>query len=751
MKAYEKELLDNSTYFIETPSLNEEVERVIAQEAEQRMALMVYSPVHVGKNLAFRNALNKKEGNKIFINFNDLSYMSAYPAYYFVKTIYDKLDEYGIKHKGDFPDVPPSTFELDVELHYDALLGTLKRDLYCLELETPLYILIANCDAPFDNDFSLTFYNHFVLDKRRLPDNLHVFFITSSNKQVEVNKTFLEIANIEGNKDNPKLFFKELMNRYSRTINDELLLLANPSLTISDYLYIAGYVINYCGMKESDFALRNLLSKNNTDEILLYIFDDFYSRLTKYGRIIFAEALIDLYMVNLGLTKDQILNSGRYLLHKDIEYLRDYEEISRDEKEIILANLEFFTKEEGDRLVISDKIIRDFIGTNAMLLTNLVCEDYKDRLLSAVDHIYNDKDYIERVRYSPYEYIGETKYQQHKDTYIRDLELEERISKKNVARYAVFNPLCDRLGEYLLEHTKEAPEVEREKISEEEVLLITYAERASVIYLSGLDYANFEDLLSNKNLMYLLASKSRRMVRRILNRYIQMYIAYQKRILKGREDKVAAATTLQSIFDYLFDEDKKYYQLQEELIVMLGEVLRENDVLINGKVKDFFNGYKVTPVTDFALMTGDEQAVSDLNVLYEDINEKVLNLEYIMADLLEFSKKYEEKENVYHKLLYAYLSFRAFAILGENKMANKALAERLNPIVEDVLVYSEFCFFPEVYGMIYAYFGRMYPQEHLERLETGVNLLISQGYQRSINYLIQSLNYFSSLKIKEGK
>ena len=88
MQPFEKELLKNNSYFVDTPELNNEVESIIALEETNREALLIYSLAPVGKNFAFRNALSKKEGHKIFINFNDLSYMSSFPAYYVVKTIY---------------------------------------------------------------------------------------------------------------------------------------------------------------------------------------------------------------------------------------------------------------------------------------------------------------------------------------------------------------------------------------------------------------------------------------------------------------------------------------------------------------------------------------------------------------------------------------------------------------------------------------------------------------------------------------
>ena len=756
MQPFEKELLKNNSYFVETPLLEEEVENIIALESEQREALMVYSPAPVGKNFAFRNALNKKEGKKIFINFNDLSYMSSFPAYYVVKQIYDKLDEFGIPHNGDFPDTPPSDFHLDVETHYDVLLGVLKTDLYCLNLKEPLYILISNCDLPFDNDFSLTFYRHFIFDKRRLPDNLHVFLITNDNTQVEMNKEFISTVNLEGNKDNPKLFFKELMNKYGRKVDEELLLLANPSLKISDYIYIAGFVINYMGLKEYNYALKALLGKNNTDEILLAIFDDFYHKLSKYGKVIFTEALLDLYMFNFGLSKEQILNSGRYLLGLDNERLKDYEEISRNEREIVLASLEFFTREEEGRLVFVDKIIREFVGTNAMYFTNLICNNYKDRLYDAVDHIYNDEEYILKkdYRYSSEEYMGDCTYKLYKENYLKKFEQEERFSKKNIARFAIFEPLCERLKEYINNYASSLNEstFNKKEIDEQQILMMSYIERAGVIYQSGLDFEAFYKLFGNRNLMYMLLSKSRRLVRRLITRAIDTNYDYHRKVIGGKGDiSSSLASIIESTFRYLND-DKDDNNLKEELLVIIGEVFEENNMLYNGKVKDTYYKYLVCPITDFALVTAhDTDVLKDVNYLVEALREKELNFENLAADIVVFTRSYENTENVFHKLIYAYLAFKTYMVLGENRRVNSKISELLEPIISEILIYTEYCYFSEVYGAIYAFFGRIYPKDYLERMILGTHLLKSQGYRKSVELFISAIKYFSSLRIKEGE
>ena len=90
-------------------------------------------------------------------------------------------------------------------------------------------------------------------------------------------------------------------------------------------------------------------------------------------------------------------------------------------------------------------------------------------------------------------------------------------------------------------------------------------------------------------------------------------------------------------------------------------------------------------------------------------------------------------------------------VLGEKKMANPKLAALLDPILEEVLYYAEYCYFPELYGMIYALFGRFYPKEYLERMITGAHLLKAQGYQKVLEPFVTAFRYFASLRIKEEK
>ena len=743
-----KELLKNSFYFSNESCANQEIENIIAKQEDLKEALMVYSSKVVCKSKLFKNALSKKEGNKIYIDFKNNTYMSSFPGYYLVREIYKKLDEYNIAHKGVFPDTPVSDFKLDVETHYNNLLGVLKCDLYSLELNKPLYILISNIDLPYDNDFSMTFYRHFVFDKRTLPENLHVFLLTSNNTQKEENSEYLESVEIVAN-DNPKPIFKELMEKGERSVNDEALLTANPLLRLRDYIYIAGYILNYCGKNEESKALNNLLSKNNTDEVLLYIFDEFYGRLSKLGRVIFSEALLDLYMFNLGLTEYNIVNSGRFLMGRESHYLANYNEVSEEEKDLILSFLEFFTTREDDRLIITDRVIREFIGSNAMILTNTLTATYKERLYLAVDHAYGDNESIE-----VYDYRGN--YHMIKYIYERQFDQDERFSKKNIVRYAVFDPLIKRIKEVIDEYAKELEDnsdLDRRIISDKDAFMLAFIERSSIIYQSSGLFTPFNDLLDNQFLMYQLMSKSRRLVRRLVNRCIDTGFDYQARISNGQTDGSGIYVPIAGMFSYLFfgKNNKKYDQFKEELTVLVADVFRENDILIGGDFKDFIQNYHVTPITDFVLCNGSSDLIKDHNYLEEALKDNIdPNFDNLISDLCDFSKKYQETENVFHKIIYAYFAFRIYIFLGENKKVTRDISSRLEPIMEDILIYTEYCYYPEVYGAIYMYFGRIYPLDYLKRMEIGINLMRSQGYKKEIRLFVTAYKYFSSVK-KEGR
>lgn len=732
--------LKNNKFFIETPNLNNKIEEIISLAHTKHQALMVYADEAVGKNQAFKNALNKLDGNKIIIDFSDKSYLSNWPGYVIIQTILMKLKEFGIDFESDFPDVPKSYGALDVEETLNGALGILKRDLYNLKLDKPLYILFCHAELAFENDFSKTFVHHFIFDKRDLPANLYAFIITSNKLQRDINSRYLEIVDLKDNEDDAKEVFKKLINKYEIEVSSKLIEEANPNLKIRDYIYIVSYLKEYCGEKEYLVSLRSLLNKNNTDELLLEIFNNFYNRLSKFGRMIFTEALLDLYMFNCGLSIDYIINSGRYILGYENYELKDYNEITEEEKGLILSYLNYFTEKEDNRLIISGRVIKEFIGNNALMLNKLATLDYKERLDNAVDYIYKDKETFHRYKYEIYRNVFE-----------EELIKQGRYDKKNLVRFGLFLPLAYRLYDVIKEYAKnfdDEANYDRKNLRIDDVIMLSYIDGATAVISSSMLDKLLADIISEKHLMYYIFAKSRRLARRIITRYIDSYVLYQKRVNNIDKEKYNAIL-VEYEMRYLTskDDNPKLEALRMDFVLLVSQVMYECDFLNNNSIfKDSFNQYSLTPITDFVILYADEALAS----LYEDIegniSDKKIDFKHLKESMIKAVEIYQDDDNVYHKIICAALAFKAFITLGDNKKTDIALGEKLMPIMEDIMYYVEYVYFPEVYGIIYLYFGRIYAKDYLERLKAGLDVLKDLGYNKTIANFQKAYAYFSSLK-----
>ena len=335
-----------------------------------------------------------------------------------------------------------------------------------------------------------------------------------------------------------------------------------------------------------------------------------------------------------------------------------------------------------------------------------------------------------------------------KSIYLAEFDRQDRFSKKNIVKYAIFELLRKRLLEVIDDYVKgleEGADYSRRKISDKDIYMLAYIERSTVIFESGNLFTAFDDILSNKNLMYYLVTKSRRMVRRIVKRCIDTGFEYQRRISNGMTDRYGPYVPIAGMFSYLFfGNDDKNSKQKEELTLLVAEVLRESDILVNGDFKVFIKDYHVTPVTDFFLVNGDSDIIKDHNYLEEIFNGKEeVNYEFLANDILDFSKKYQDDENVFHKLAYAYMALRTYIFLGENRRVTKEISSYLEPIMQDIKIYLEFCYYPEVYGAINMYYGRIFPHDYLPLMKLGIDLLKSQGYTNEIKLYLNAYNYFS--------
>ncbi len=742
MEFLDKRLLNNNSYFVETPRLNEEVERIIALEEQNRRALLVYSSEKSGKNHAFKNAINKREGNKIVIDFNDNSMMCHFPGYHIVRRIYNKLEEFGVEYNEPFPEIEEAGSAEDLETYVDSKLGVLKRDLYCLKLDEPLYILICNADKPFNYDPSLTFYYHFLFDKRDLPENLHVFIITSSETQAKENEEFIETVRLESNLDDPKIFFRNLLKEHSYEISDFDLINANDNLKIHDYIYIAGYVLNYSEPKDYDAALKTLLRKNNSDEILMHVYQEFFSKLTPNGGAIFTEALLDLGMFRYGLTKNQILESGKYLLGSENHYLNDYEEIEESEKELVLSYLEYFTVDEMDRLIISDQLIFQFVCSKVDYFTDMLTINCRRRVMAAIDYIFFSKEEIR---------VG--KYKANKYVYLNAYLKPEYFDEVNLVKHALFDPLCARLTEFINNYCaiiKDAPpDLSYMSANGLTLLMMAYIDSATAIYEAAGDYGIFQHLFK-EDLMFVLVAKSKKLVRRLINREINANFNFQKKEYNDKTDSESVSRIIVYSFEHLF-EGESFLVHREILINVVISVLEENNMLND---YTFSNKYKESPYVASPMYDFVEANASSRTTMQWRSFELSLMRDPDSGDTLsqikQFISEYESTESVYEKFIYAYMAMKGFIYLGDKRELGDNNIELLSPITSEILYYTEYCYYPEVYGVIYMYFGRIYPTECLYRLQRGITILKSLGYNSFVKPFELANEHYSSSK-KEDK
>lgn len=697
------------------PALKESIENALFQQEEKRCALLIFTP---GQDLypQFKRAIEGKEGDAIFIDCRQNSFLSGFPSHSILSQLEEGLRKAGVEYDLDYPEFKTYEKRYDLETHEDFELGRFKKAFYELEPKKPLYLLIGNADAPYSNDFSLTFHRHFIFDKRRLPENLHVLFLSGDPDYVRDNEEMLEAITLEAPKEDPIPCFLSILEKHGRKLTKYDLGDMNPNLTLADYLDVAAMAIDYAGEKDYKPLAKELLSCPNSDALLSQTLEFFLGRLSEPGKALFAEALLDLYVFPLGLTADQILQSGRYLLSGRLAKMVGYDEIDPLEGERLLAYLRFYAEIEAERYWIRSERIKRFVGENSLMLSRIVTEAYPARILNA-------------VAYSK---------PRSKAQYLNSLEQEGRFLKKNLTRYALFEPLCLRLLDLICHYAgmlELEPGSNRVELSSLEQMMLVYIDVATHRF-GEYGFPQFiAEVLSHEELVYFVMSKSHRLFRRMLTRYVDAS--------KGIEGKTIAKS-LQSALSFASPQNERY-----DVSLVLGSVLYENDILFRGKLKDYCDDHSLSPLTDFTVLAGRD---GDVQILYDletrrDLDDE--DIQALIADLKRFSSDYEEEQNYFRKLILAYYCFRIFFTLGEKKRYDTKLSVYLETILQDVLVYVEYCYFPEVRGLIYACFGRTYPEDYLSRLNEGVYYAQSQGYRRSIRSLEKALRYFEALK--EGR
>ena len=713
-----------------------QVADIITYGENNHVPIIAYSPNQLGKTTLFNRMIDSKDNaDKIIINLKADKLIQYFPWYYLTKELTDGLKKIGVKFK-DFEDVPLPNGYLSVEAYYQSTLGDLCKNIYNLQLERPLYILINDMDLLFENDASMTFYRHFICSKEKLPNNLYVFFTSCSKNQVNLGK--FNVAEMHSNSlERPRDFLDSYLSNFAKKIDKEILDNANSNLDFLDYKYIADYLIYYCNFATYKEMAKELLSKPNKDEILKHIYFDCISKLSPKCASVFSEILIRLAVFGPGFSEDMVFAS--YSKDSALEELvghQVYVELSEIEKAAIMRPLRYFSDVESGVIFISDRGIKDFIIKNINEIWKVIASTYKSRSEKAVNKLFGEVDFVTKYgrKYSKEEYLA---------------LLREGGEMQQEMEYALFDPLCAYLNKVITDFAKNSlgnKEIfDYENVSDSDFNMLAIIQEAARLYKLNTRADLYQNILSNKRLMYFIESRSHSLTKRLVKGYIELNIDLQKRQYR-KVDMDNVAFLLGYVFNSLtdrFEEDEDLFFLQRRVIANVALALREHDIL-DGKLLELVNSddFFIDEVFGHFASTNCSSELVDMfyNVDYEvSVSEDVDSL---LNYYYECEKGYDESISVFDKIGYAYNIFIiAFYLADNEKITNDEYAI-LTKVCQTIESYLRYCYHPEIYAMFDIFFGRLYPDRILWRMAIGIDTLkrlgfnsLCESYQTDYDYL----------------
>ena len=710
-----------SSTFVSRVFMMAQVADIIAYGENNHVPVVAYSAEQLGKTMLFNRMIASKENaDKIIINLRADKSMQYFPWYYLCLQLTKEFERLGISLY-DFEDVPAPTGYLSTESYYQTYLGCLAKNIYELELEKPLYILINDFDLLFDNDASSTFVRHFLCSKEKLPNNLYVF-LTSCNKN-QLNAGKFNVAEMHENSlENPKQFLSSYLEGFAKKIDQDILDHANPNLKFVDYKYIADYLIYYCNFASYKDTARALLAKNNRDEILLYIYLDCISKLSPKCASVFSEILIRLAVFDPGFSEEMVFAS--YDKNSAIEELKEhqvYVDLSEIEKAAIMRPLRYFSDVESGVIFISDRGIKQFLKNNINELWKVIASTYQERSEEAANKLFGEVDYVSKYgrQYTKEEYLS---------------LLRENNEMHQEIEYAIFDPLCAYLNKVIMDfantHLVNDDVFYSSKADDYDFYMLSIIQEAAHLYKINTRGDLFQNLLANKRLMYFIQSRSHSLVRRLVKGYIDLNIDLQK-----RQYHKVDMDNISFLVNYVFEsitshqeKDEQLQFLQSRIIANIALMMRENDIL-GGKFEELVDSdYYIDEVFSVFIYANCSEEICNLtsSVDYEVfVNQDVDQaLDYYYQTV----KGYEENENIYHKIACAYNAFvLAFFLAEQEKMGEKEYA-MLSQICQTIEEYLRYCYYPEIFAMFDMFFGRLYPNNILWRIMIGINVLKYQGF-----------------------
>ena len=712
-----------------------QVADIITYGENNHAPVIAYSPEQLGKTMLFNRMISsKKNADKIIINLRADKSMQYFPWYYLSLQLSQEFERLGITLY-DSEEVPAPNGYLSTETYYQTYLGCLAKNIYELELEKPLYILINDFDLLFDNDASSTFVRHFICSKEKLPNNLYVF-LTSCNKN-QLNMGKFNVAEMHENSlESPKEFLKSYLEGFAKKIDQDILDTANPNLKFVDYKYIADYLIYYCNFASYKETAKALLAKNNRDEILKYIYFDCISKLSPKCASVFSEILIRLAVFDPGFSEEMVFAS--YSKNSAIEELKEhqvYVDLSELEKAAIMRPLRYFSDVESGIIFISDRGIKEFLKNNINELWKVIASTYQERSEEAANKLFSEVDYVSKYgrQYTKEEYLSLLR---------ENNEMHQKIE------YAIFDPLCAYLNKVIMDfadtHLKNDEVFYSSETNDYDFYMLSIIQEAARLYKINTRGDLFEKLLSNKRLMYFIQSRSHSLVRRLTKGYLDLNIDLQKRQYQ-KVDMENISFLMEYAFNDILDgkeKDEQFHFLQNRIISNIALILRDNNVLgpkLEHLLEDTFYIDEVFSVFIYANCS-EEVCTLTNNTDYAVFVDQ--DVDTAIECFYQAVKGYEENNNVYNKITCAYNAFVLAFFLAEQERMGEEEYGMLSNICQTIEGYLRYCYYPEIFAMFDMFFGRLYPNNILWRIMIGINVLKYQGFNNVFEDYQEAYNYF---------
>ena len=708
---------------------------IITYGETNHVPVIAYSQEQLGKTMLFNRLISHKEADKIIINLRADKTMQYFPWYYLSVEISKELERFGYKIN-ESKEIPNPKAVLSIEAHYQSYLGQLSKAIYELKATRPLYILINDFDLLFESDGSSTFFRHFICSKEKLPDNVYVFLTSSNINQIKVGK--FNVAEMHNNSlENPKDFLSSYLNNFAKKIDKDILDNANPRLSFVDYKYIADYLIYYCNFASYKETAKTLLAKNNKDEILRHIYLDCISKLSPKCASVFSEILIRLAVFDPGFSEDMLFAS--YDKSTAIEELKEhqvYVDLSDIEKASIMRPLRYFSDVESGIIFISDRGIRDFLKNNMNEMWKVIASTYKERSEEAANKLFSEVDIVTKYgrQYSKEEYLN---------------LLREGGEMHQEIEYAIFDPLCAYLNKVIMDfankNLKDDTIFGFDTVNDHDFYMLSIIQEAARLYKVNTRADLYQNILSNKRLMYFIQSRSHSLVKRLVKGYIDLNIDLQNRHYhKVDMDNLAflVGYAINNIIEAKETNEQLIY-IHKKIIGNIALILREND-LLTGKIEEMVNGdYFIDEVFSAFVNTNCSDEIMSLcyEVDYELSVDQ--NTDALLDYFYKSTKGYDESENIYDKIASAYNIFTISFFLAEQELMGNKEYQILTDICKTIEDNLRYCFYPEMFAMFDVFFGRLYPNNILWRIMIGMNVLKHQGYKVLLETYEEAYEYFS--------